>query len=1365
MKIRLSSALQKSLLACFTTARTLSTLSLFASTATLTILPATSSAEVLTDLTLNSKESKILTEDLVVDNLTSDGTIDGANSYNITINNITSKGGDIIGNILSTVSGSSFAQLTVNELKFTNTPDGGNTTIGGSSTIGILSGTGGITIAEDSSTTILQFGSTARDLVIEKDGNLTLQSDATFEGFENGGNLSAAGYDIVINKVTSQGGDVAAAKLSATSGSTFDALTLTNFVVTAATDGEPPSTVTIGDGTTIDSLSGVGGLTIAEGAKVSINTFSLAILDIEKNASITLNSDTTLDSLTNEGTLNALNFDLVINNATEKGGNIEAKNLTVQTKSSFGTLNLDTLTIQGTASTGDFVTVKDQTEIGEVSGEGGLAIANASSSSPSEVSVGKMTLAGVAGEVAVSIGDYATLTLGDDSNIGIVAGDGSLILAQNASVTVGGFLSENNDTINLTLENNASLTITGDSTIQVLENGGILDAGREALTLLSATEKGGDVTAGALSVVEDSRFDTLDITGLSITGTLSTKDYALVLKGFEGLASSTIELSIDSLEAGKLTVGDYLIIDQQKGGLSLDTITWDKFVITDASKQGILDLVMSGHDVYYEESDGNLQLDVKVATGRTWNTSENFATSSGIEEGDLNYIAPILGSDGKLVSYEILDAVNNIIVDQDTTLDLTGTTLTSDEGKEKVSLNNVSAKEDITLTIKGDGITEDAVSFNNSKVSVFAGDIIAQGVTVSADSSSAGRLELSTLKLEGSRLDIASGENMYIDTLTGDASSELAGVIYITGAGSVYEGSYDEATISTITSDASITATADNNLAVGGSAGEIILTQSYGNEIQKISSSGSNIILKQSDETNLSTATTTLGEASSITKDGKVVVSIDGQKLASSVTTGNSHMTIFTGESISFSSGGTLVISDVNSTGELTLGSSVAEKDLTLLTVSDVAASKGEGGMIELDGLELNKAFTNARFEKEGDNLLVVADQNISFYSDHAIGTTGNNVSGLLLANNLYYNANPQSALPSSNGINKVLNQLDTYITAGNTAAANQLAAALAGSSSTALGSALKGDMDRQLRVIRDRASNFSRAAYLGEIKQGTSSFWMEGMVNDSELDATEYSAGHTLSGYGASVGYDKQVSSTFSIGGAFSAVYGDLTATAADTGAGELNTIYASLYAHINRGRWTNSFAAVVGIADTTLTRTLATSTGDVTAEGTSSGMTYGLSYELGYILPLNRSSSSILQPIINLTYQSTSIDGYTETGDAGLNIDSQDLSYFSFGVGMRYETTVGGKIFNRNATFSLRGLAKFDSGDSSSETQVSLLANPGQSASIIGAEAGNTAYELGVGLIIPVSPRSNIYIDAATEIRDLQTQMNATLGYQISF
>ncbi len=476
-------------------------------------------------------------------------------------------------------------------------------------------------------------------------------------------------------------------------------------------------------------------------------------------------------------------------------------------------------------------------------------------------------------------------------------------------------------------------------------------------------------------------------------------------------------------------------------------------------------------------------------------------------------------------------------------------------------------------------------------------------------------------------------------------------------------------------------------------------------------------------------------------------------------------MTIFSGESIEFSSGGTLVISDVDSSREIVINDSVAEKDITLLIVSENVDSEGEGGLIEFGGIELDKTFTNARFEKDGDDLVVVADQNISFYNDRAIGTTGNNVSGMQLANSLYYNVNPQATLGSGNDMSKVLTQLDTYIQSGDLAAANELAAALAGSSTTALGSALKGDMDRQLRVMRDRAGSLSRDGYLGETKQGASQFWMEGMVNNSELDATDYSAGHTLDSYGATVGYDRRVSDKLVVGGALTAVYGDLTATAADRGEGEINTYYVSFYAHLNRGRWTNSFAAVIGMADTSLTRTISTASGDVTAEGSSTGMTYGLTYELGYVMPLNNDATSILQPIVNLTFQSTSIDGYTESGAAGLEVGSQDLTYFSAGLGLRYETTIGGQLFNRHARLSLRGLAKFDSGDSNSETSVRLMANAGQSASIIGADAGSSAYELGVGLVVPVSTRSSIYFDAATEIRDLQTQVNGTLGFQMSF
>ncbi|MDT4468740.1 autotransporter outer membrane beta-barrel domain-containing protein, partial [Akkermansia muciniphila] len=72
---------------------------------------------------------------------------------------------------------------------------------------------------------------------------------------------------------------------------------------------------------------------------------------------------------------------------------------------------------------------------------------------------------------------------------------------------------------------------------------------------------------------------------------------------------------------------------------------------------------------------------------------------------------------------------------------------------------------------------------------------------------------------------------------------------------------------------------------------------------------------------------------------------------------------------------------------------------------------------------------------------------------------------------------------------------------------------------------------------------------------------WMEGTGSYAKLDTRGDESGYQLTTWGGTVGMDADLSDRLTAGAAFTAGYGDLTAGAADSADGHLDSYYASLF------------------------------------------------------------------------------------------------------------------------------------------------------------------------------------------------------------
>ncbi|MBP3499559.1 MAG: autotransporter outer membrane beta-barrel domain-containing protein [Akkermansia sp.] len=387
------------------------------------------------------------------------------------------------------------------------------------------------------------------------------------------------------------------------------------------------------------------------------------------------------------------------------------------------------------------------------------------------------------------------------------------------------------------------------------------------------------------------------------------------------------------------------------------------------------------------------------------------------------------------------------------------------------------------------------------------------------------------------------------------------------------------------------------------------------------------------------------------------------------------------------------------------------------------------------------------------------------------IASSHNGIAGMNLLNDVYAELNPQTNMPESD-----LAELIDTVDAG--AMTDDALAAAAGASVAVLGQALSGDVERQLRAIRNRAVSSSITSCDtitvtaldekgNEVRTTTTkpdkfSVWVNAEGNRTEQDADGTAAGYTLTSWGGTLGAGMQVNQQLTLGLALTAMSGNLKSDGPDRLKGDMETTYLSAFAQYRSGVWNHSFIATVGTMDTDYDRTVNHAAGSYTADGDTDGTAFGLMYELSREFALSNTSS--ISPVFNISYRHTDVDGYSErNSDAAVSVDDQSLDTVTVGLGARYEATVGQQTLNRACAFEARALAKYDFGDRQTDTKVGFIGQATR-ANIESAELGAFGVELGAGIAVPVGPGS-IFADGSVELRSEYTNANATVGYKIQF
>ena len=439
----------------------------------------------------------------------------------------------------------------------------------------------------------------------------------------------------------------------------------------------------------------------------------------------------------------------------------------------------------------------------------------------------------------------------------------------------------------------------------------------------------------------------------------------------------------------------------------------------------------------------------------------------------------------------------------------------------------------------------------------------------------------------------------------------------------------------------------------------------------------------------------------------------------------------------------------------------VSKTGQVLVNMSKMTGSAGDI-VIGKDGVQsalLDKYFSGIRFDANKN--AVVADRNTSYYSDLVSDAevTSNGMAGMALADAALLNLNPQVEMQGS-GLATMLDAIEKAAADGGTDELDHLGAALAGASSAVLGMAAHGDLDRQLQAIRNRTTTMGVDQSVVHPEIPYFNAWINAEGDYRELSDNGTEGGYKLSSWGGTVGFDVDCSPTVTAGLAFTAMYGDLTVTGADDAHGDFDTYYLSAFARYCASAWTHTFVATLGTTDFAMERTVMNSKQEYTTSGTS----FGLMYELGRVYALDEDATSCIQPVFNITWRHTSVDGYQEDGnDLALEVDSQTLNTVTLGLGARVQAIVGENMYNRASIFECRLFAKADIGDRRSSTEVNLA---GGTAEIESAEVGALGLEAGAGLTIPLGDGgSSLFMDASVELRADYTNVNGTVGYRVNF
>lgn len=1239
---------------------------------------------------------------------------------------------------------------------------------GGTLSTGAVSGLSSVTVAQ---------GAT-----LSSTGAVAATGDATINGTFNGGTLTAA------NITVAQGATVGATTGMNTAGTLTlnDSLTLgslTAGTVSLAAD----KTLTVTGAADITSLT-LGSV----GATPAVNLGSLTSSAMEVNVAIaTLHSyfeGATGNSVTiaTLGATSATNLSLT---NTQGGGydysiTLDGSNNIVISRDYSGVVWQGGEGSEwgqgGSWQGGD---VPASSEAVSFVGNQGTEVTSDVTIAAGGVSAGSVS---VTGSESVSA-DY-TFAGGSLTAADLLIENGSLGIANETTFTSG------------TVETTGALTVDGeDASLEIgtLTVKGELTVEDGSLTITDTltTEEGATLAFnGGSSAIETAAIgsDTIVIkTPASVlVGTMDGEDTTVQLAG----ALNVVKGDIKKIEGISGDYGD-LTVGTVQNGFSLTPAVTNDVAIAEASDVNNLTVTGTGNlaaqdTLYVHGTAGVAENGVMTVAKDTTIDGELTnagAITIGSEAAPATLATAKVTNDGTITVFNTMTATDDVTNNSGATLDVKGALTANTTGKTVVNSGTLTVGGALTadtLTTNAAGTTEAqsgatiGTALTNHGTTTITGDLVSADTTTTApgsatitnDATGTGEKLVVTGNVSGASLTTETGATTEIGGATKlSGSLTNKGTTKVTGAVNVGDDIVNEGTLNTgvLTVTDAITNTGTmntGNLTADAidNGGTINVTGTA--TVKDLTSTVADSLLDV-------TGALTIAEGGSINSTGDITAgSLNLSNLAATdkVTIGDLKTDAITLNGLSSATTGltveTLAAKTPNEKVTVSVADSIVNQ-LAALEESDTAqlvtvTSTASTGKIQLTTAAANKIA--AALDKKlltytisDSGVLTVLDNSF----DKGMTLSENAQVGMDMVTEAYraIGGTPTDELKD------ITDALKQYRADNNQAGAEQLATALSGSSIAAMGSALSADVDRQLKAIRNRTT--SMGVNQSVINEGMPyvNAWVNAEGDYRKVAADGSMAGYKLMSWGGTVGMDVDFTPSFTAGIAGTAMYGSFDADGEDHATGDLNTYYVSAFARYAKHRWTHTFVATAGMADTSLDRTIMGNT----VKGDSDGMVFGGMYEVGYVFALDKEATTCLQPIVNVSYTHATLNGYDEEGgNIGLSAGDTELSKLSVGVGARMQSVVGENIYNRSSLFEARALVKFDAGDRQAETDVAFAGYKTPTHTTKATETGAVGAEFGVGLTVPVGDEGgNIFMDASAEIRAEYTNVNATVGYRVNF
>ncbi|WP_418174523.1 autotransporter domain-containing protein, partial [Akkermansia sp.] len=333
---------------------------------------------------------------------------------------------------------------------------------------------------------------------------------------------------------------------------------------------------------------------------------------------------------------------------------------------------------------------------------------------------------------------------------------------------------------------------------------------------------------------------------------------------------------------------------------------------------------------------------------------------------------------------------------------------------------------------------------------------------------------------------------------------------------------------------------------------------------------------------------------------------------------------MLTADSITIGNGAGFTLA--NMTGNTGLGTYDNLDGVVLMTADAIdGMAEGESMSVGTSGL-FAVYYKDATMVREGNNIVLNATVQQDNIFKPAVNSHNSGAGSELLWG-------ARNNLDATSQLGQVMNAISTMVTGSNPdlAGASRALAAVAGSTVNALGTAQKDALRDQMGWIRNRTTLMGvNPAYVND-DLPYFHMWMEGTGSYAKLDTRGDESGYQLTTWGGTVGMDVDLSDHFTMGAAFTANYGDLTASAADSADGHLDSYYANLFGRYQSKRWAHTLILTGGWNDAKLNRTVNYGEGSYRTQGNTNGWGFGAMYELTYDVYLNEDKSSILQPLAN--------------------------------------------------------------------------------------------------------------------------------------